>query len=46
MAFCLSPVFCGIFFRERGFGPVFLFYSLVEIFYNGKMTACFFLFAC
>ena len=29
-----------------GFDPVFLFYSLLEIFYNGKMTAGFIPFAC
>mgnify|MGYP005881757651 CR=1 FL=1 len=45
MPFCLPPVFCRTFFRERGFCPVFLFYRLVEIFYNGKMIAGFFLLA-
>lgn len=44
MPFCLPPVFCRTFFRERGFCPVFLFYRLVEIFYNGKMIAGFFSF--
>jgi len=34
---------CG-FFQERGFSPVFLFCGLVEIFYNGEMTAGFIFF--
>lgn len=40
MPFRLPQAFCRTFFHERGVCPVFLFCSRVEIFYNGKMTAC------
>ncbi len=36
MVFCLSQVFCGLFFHERGFGPVFCFIALRKYSTMGK----------